>query len=120
MDALLAGVPLREDFEECASAYGGGLAKLADVIASAEVPAAAERLGGVVAAAARVAAEAAKAGTPKDGKEGSKTGPTRETLSVVAASVKRMHARDAAAVDAAMAGLPEDQRTALASLVAGF
>jgi DNA-directed RNA polymerase specialized sigma24 family protein len=34
--------------------------------------------------------------------------------------VKRMHARDAAAVDAAMAGLPEDQRTALASLVAGF
>ena len=73
-----------------------------------------------MAAAARVAAEAAKAGTPKDGKEGSKTGPTRETLSVVAASVKRMHVRDAAAVDAAMAGLPEDQRTALASLVAGF
>ena len=83
-------------------------------------PAAAERLGDVVAAAARVAAEAAKAGTPKDGKEGSKTGPTRETLSALAASVKRMHDRDAAAVDAAMAGLPEDQRTALASLVAGF
>ena len=64
---LLAGVPLREDFEECASAYERGLAKLADL--AAEVPAATERLGGVVAAAARVAGEAARntfAGAPKD------------------------------------------------------
>ena len=120
MDALLAGVPLREDFEECASAYERGLAKLADL--AAEVPAATERLGGVVAAAAaRVAGEAARntlRGAPKDSTE--KTGPTRETLAVVAASVTRLHAMDAAAVDAAVAGLPEDQRTALASLVAGF
>ena len=120
MDALLAGVPLREDFEECASAYERGLAKLADL--AAEVPAATERLGGVVAAAARVAGEAARntlRGAPKDSKD-SKTGPTSETLAVVAASVTRLHAMDAAAVDAAVAGLPEDQRTALASLVAGF
>ena len=119
MDALLAGVPLREDFEECASVYERGLAKLADL--AAEVPAATERLGGVVAAAARVAGEAARntlRGAPKDSTE--KTGPTRETLAVVAASVTRLHAMDAAAVDAAVAGLPEDQRTALASLVAGF
>jgi hypothetical protein len=119
MDALLAGVPLREDFEECASVYERGLAKLADL--AAEVPAATERLGGVVAAAARVAGEAARntlRGALKDSTE--KTGPTRETLAVVAASVTRLHAMDAAAVDAAVAGLPEDQRTALASLVAGF
>ena len=120
MDALLAGVPLVEDFEECATAYGLGLAKLAEY--ATEVPAAAERLGGVVAAAARVAAEAAKAGRkgPQDEKADSKTGPKRETLAAVAASVAKLHAMDAAAVDAAAAGLPEDQKTALASLVAGF
>jgi hypothetical protein len=120
MDALLAGVPLHEDFEECVSAYERGLAKLADL--AAEVPAATERLGGVVAASARVAWEAARntlRGAPKDSTD-SKTGPTTETLAVVATSVKRLHAMDAAAVDAAVAGLPEDQRTALASLVAGF
>ena len=50
----------------------------------------------------------------------SKTGPTREMLSAVAASVAKLHALDATAVDAAVAGLPEDQRTALASLAAGF
>ena len=125
MDALLAGVPLVEDFEECAAAYELGLAGLAHL--AAEVPAARERIGDVVAAAARVVAAAARADAAgsrarKDEKvaKDSKTGPTREMLSAVAASVAKLHALDATAVDAAVAGLPEDQRTALASLAAGF
>ena len=50
----------------------------------------------------RVAGEAAR-NTTRRPKDSTETGPTRETLAVVAASVTRLHAMDAAAVDAAVA-----------------
>jgi len=119
LDALLVGIPLRDDFEECASAYGG-CAKLFDL--ANEIPQVAERLPGLVAAAARVAAERSRSrGSPKPKSVPEPAGPTREVLATLVAALRRFAgsgAEQSRAVEMATAGLPEDQRNALARLVA--